>query len=92
MKIDFEFETKYGIFRDALHLPDNHTLTESDIDLLKKQRLDTWIAILEAPSEPEVIPQTSSIEISGEVYEKLETIPPTNAKLIQIEDVWYYKV
>ena len=29
IKIDFEFDTPYGVFRDALHLPDDHTFTDA---------------------------------------------------------------
>jgi len=94
MKIDFEFETKYGVFRDALHLPDDHTFTETELNYLKKERLDNWIAILEAPPTPEVesVTQQNSIEVFGKIYEKLTTVPPPNAKLIQIENTWYYEV
>ena len=50
MKIDFEFTTKYGVFRDALHLPDDHGLTDDQINALKLQRLNSWIAVIETPS------------------------------------------
>ena len=49
MKIDFEFQTPYGLFRDALHLPDNHGLTNEQIEAMKAQRRDNWIAIVTAP-------------------------------------------
>ena len=49
INIDFEFETKYGKFSDALWLAEDHTLTSAEIDALKQQRLDNWIALIEAP-------------------------------------------
>lgn len=49
IKIDFEFESKYGTFRDALHLPEDHGLTDVEIDALKQQRFDNWIAMIETP-------------------------------------------
>ena len=49
MKIDFEFNTAHGVFRDALHLPDNHTLTAAQIEAMKQQRVDNWIAVVTAP-------------------------------------------
>lgn len=49
MKIDFEFETPHGKFADALHLPDDHTFTEADIQAMKEQRRDNWIAVVTAP-------------------------------------------
>ena len=52
MKIDFEFTTPYGVFRDALYLNDDHQLTEAEIDALKQERLDTWLHVIENPPEP----------------------------------------
>ena len=67
MKIDFDFTTAHGIFRDALHLPDDHTLTDDEIQAMKQQRVDNWIAVVTAPSiEPD------TVEIDGVTYEKIE--------------------
>lgn len=89
MKIDFEFETPHGLFRDALHLPDDHTFTDEEIQTMKQQRVDNWIAIVNAPSvEPEV---ANTVEIAGETYTKLEGTPPSGAKVIEVEGTWYYK-
>jgi hypothetical protein len=49
MKIDFEFDTPHGVFRDALHLADDHTFTAEEIQAMKQQRVDNWIAIVTAP-------------------------------------------
>ena len=49
MKIDFEFTTPHGLFRDALHLPDDHTFTDDEIQAMKQQRVDNWIAVVTAP-------------------------------------------
>ena len=49
VKIDFEFDSQYGVFRDALHLPDDHGMTEAEIQAMKQQRFDNWIAIVTAP-------------------------------------------
>lgn len=88
MKIDFEYDTPQGVFRDALHLPDNHGFSDSEIEAMKEQRRDNWIAVVTAPPvEPEVQP----LEIAGETYQKLEGVPPSGAKLIEVEGVWYYK-
>jgi hypothetical protein len=46
MKIDFSFETKYGKFADALHLPDDHVLTDAEIETMKQERLNNWLAIV----------------------------------------------
>ena len=52
-KIDFEFDTLHGVFRDALHLPVDHTFTDAEIQAMKEQRRDNWLAIVSAPSEPD---------------------------------------
>ena len=54
MKIDFQFDTQYGKFSDALHLPDDHGLTQEEINSMQQQRLDNWIAIVTAPPDENV--------------------------------------
>jgi hypothetical protein len=49
IKIDFEFDSQYGVFRDALHLPEDHTFTNDEIQAMKQQRYDNWLAIVNAP-------------------------------------------
>jgi hypothetical protein len=89
IKIDFSFDTPHGKFADALHLPDDHGFTEAEIEAMKEQRRDNWIAVVTAPPAPE--PETIK-EVAGEVYQKLEGVPPAGAKLVEIDGVWYYKV
>ena len=56
IKIDFEFDSPYGVFRDALHLPDDHGMTDDQIQAMKQQRFDNWLAIINSPpvEEPPV--------------------------------------
>ena len=51
----FEFDTEYGVFRDALHLEDDHAYSEEEITAMKQQRLDNFIAFITTipPSLPE---------------------------------------
>jgi hypothetical protein len=49
MKIDFSFSSQYGTFSDALHLPDDHSFTDAEIEAMKQQRFDNWIAVITAP-------------------------------------------
>jgi hypothetical protein len=56
MKIIFEFDTPHGLFRDALHLPDDHTFTDDEIQAMKQQRVDNWIAVVTAPPAEEITP------------------------------------
>ncbi len=88
VKIDFDFDTPHGVFRDALHLPDDHTFTEAEIEAMKEQRRDNWIAVVTAPP---VEPEVSTLDIAGETYQKLEGVPPSGAKLVEVEGVWYYR-
>jgi len=62
MKIDFEFDTPHGVFRDALHLPEDHGMTDEQIDAMKQQRVDNWIAIVTAPPAEEVVEETPPTE------------------------------
>lgn len=68
MKIDFSFETQYGVFRDALYLEDNNELTEQEINALKQERLDNWLAIIENPPLSEV----KILDIDGVLYEEIQ--------------------
>ena len=50
MKIDFEYTTQYGTFRDALWFPDDQPMpSDVEIEDMKAQRLNNWIAIITAP-------------------------------------------
>lgn len=96
IKIDFEFDTEHGVFRDALHLSDDHGMSDAEIEAMKEQRRDSWIAIVTAPPV-EIVPEqpavaASTIEIAGETYQLLEGVPPTGAKLVDVSGNWYYKV
>ena len=78
IKIDFEFNTTHGKFRDALNLPDNHGISDAEIEAMKVQRLDNWIAAVTAPS---VEPDT--VEIDGVTYEKVEIDGQTVLKPVE---------
>lgn len=47
MQIRFSYETKYGTFSDALNLPDDHTFTEQELEQMKEQRRDNWVAFID---------------------------------------------
>lgn len=66
MKIDFEYDTPHGVFRDALHLPDDHGFSDIEIEAMKQQRRDNWIAIVTAPPVEEPAPEY--VEIDGVRY------------------------
>jgi hypothetical protein len=49
IKIDFQIDTKYGKYSDALHLPENHTYTQEQILAMQTERVNTWINVIESP-------------------------------------------
>lgn len=51
MQIRFSYETKYGTFNDALNLPDDHAYTEAEIEQMKEQRRDNWIAHIDSTQD-----------------------------------------
>lgn len=52
IKIDFEKTSEDGllIYRDALHLEDDHTLTDADIEALKQMRFNSWYVAITTPA------------------------------------------
>lgn len=70
VKIDFEQETAHGIYRDAIVLPEDHTLTAEQIEVMKQERVDNWVAYMDNPPQPE--PEPAFIEIDGVKYVKAD--------------------
>jgi hypothetical protein len=68
MKIDFEYSTPYGVYRDALYLDDGHGLSDEQIEAMKQERLNNWIAVIENPPVEEVV---DYVEIDGVRYQKV---------------------
>jgi hypothetical protein len=69
MKIVFEFQTEHGLFRDALHLPDDHGMSDAQIEAMKQERVNNWIAAVTAPPVEE--PADDFIEVDGVRYAKV---------------------
>lgn len=67
-KIDFEFETQYGVFRDAIHVPEGVVLSESDLDSLKLERLNNWVAAITTPADVPSTDIPEYIEVDGVKY------------------------
>lgn len=63
MKIDFEFDSKHGVFKDALNLPDDYAFTDEEIETMKQRRFDQWIAIIE---NPPIKPLAAEEPVTGE--------------------------
>ena len=52
-KIDFEFVTELGTYKDALYLIDGVTYTDQDIERLKQERLAAWVSLISSPPPEE---------------------------------------
>lgn len=55
IKIDFTIEKDSLSFTDAIVLPDDHDMTDAEIEAMKQARFDAWYAIVTAPSEDEPV-------------------------------------
>lgn len=54
IKIDFTIEKDGLTFADAIVLPDDHGLTDAQIEAMKQARFDAWYAVVTAPSDEPV--------------------------------------
>ena len=65
IKIDFSFHSQYGTFSDALHLEDDHTFTEAEINAMQQQRFDNWIAVITAPPPDAVLDADGNVVVDA---------------------------
>lgn len=49
VKIPFEAQTAYGPYRDTLYFSKGQVPSETEIELLKQERIANWIAVITAP-------------------------------------------
>jgi len=95
IKIDFEIPNeKYGVYRDALYLAEDHGLSDAKIEAIKQERYDNWLNVIENPpvvEEPETPAPAAGINIGGQDYVLLDGTPPSGASVIEVNGVWYVK-
>ena len=53
--INFEINKDGHSFKDAIVLPENHGLTDVQIEEMKQKRFDDWYAIVTAPQPEEIV-------------------------------------
>ncbi len=53
IRIDFEFTTMYGVYRDALYLPADHGLSQEQITAMQQERVNNWMALIASMAETE---------------------------------------
>lgn len=49
LKIPFEVETPYGPYRDTLYFIEGEIPSDEEIEQIKLDRVDNWIAVITAP-------------------------------------------
>lgn len=54
MQIRFSYETKYGTFSDALNLPDDHNYSDAEIEAMKVERVNNWVAYIDSTQDQPV--------------------------------------
>jgi adenine/guanine phosphoribosyltransferase-like PRPP-binding protein len=51
ISIDFEISKDGYTFKDAIVLPEDHGLTDDQIEAMKQKRFDDWYKIITAPED-----------------------------------------
>jgi len=51
VKVDFEVTRNGHTFRDAIVLPDDHNMTNDQIETMKQARFEAWFAMVTAASD-----------------------------------------
>lgn len=54
VQINFEAQTPYGPYRDTLYFQEGEVPPEAEIERLKQERVDNWIAVITAPPVEEL--------------------------------------
>lgn len=49
IKIEYSYTSEYGVFNDAIILPEDQSFTDAEIEALKQARIDAWLAALNQP-------------------------------------------
>jgi len=54
IKINFTKTSEDGVYSysDALHLPENHSYTDEQIEIMKQERFDKWLNMIMNPPVP----------------------------------------
>ena len=54
IKINFTKTSEDGVYSysDALHLPENHSYTDEQIEIMKQERFDKWLNMIMNPPLP----------------------------------------
>lgn len=64
IKIDFEMTDGTHTYRDALHLADDHQLSDEQVEEIKQARFARWLDVIMNPVETVHIPEEPIAEDS----------------------------
>ena len=68
-KFDFEKTDGTYTFKDAIHLPPDHNLTDDEIEAMKQQRFDNWLTIINTPATEVVVAPEPEQPVSDNVVD-----------------------
>lgn len=60
MKIRFTLDSQFGKYTDALTLPDDHSFSDEEIEAMKQQRLNNWLAVMTAPRPEPIVDENGN--------------------------------
>jgi len=83
IKIDFEMNDGTYFYRDAIHLPEDHTFTDADIEQIKQDRFNNWITIITTPPVEQVVEDI----VDPTIEQPVEAIIPENIVVSPTEEV-----
>lgn len=49
IKIEYSYTSEYGVFNDAIILPEDKSFTDAEIEALKQERINNWLASINPP-------------------------------------------
>jgi len=84
IKIDFEKTSEDGllIYRDAIHLPEDHGLTDDDIEAIKQLRFDRWYSAVtnpppidDVPVDEPIVEEVPAESVSSETTPVVDDVP-----------------
>jgi hypothetical protein len=67
MQIIFTFETQYGLFCDALNLPDDHQFSNEELEIMKQQRLNNWVDVVTTSPDTTSIEDTKQFRLNNKI-------------------------
>lgn len=66
IQVIIEKETQYGVYRDALYFLEDQMPLDEEIERMKQERVDNWIAVITAPFLEDVLPPVEEASQDGE--------------------------